>query len=149
MHLTNLLLMASSAVAISLPNLPDISTLFARNNNLARKDGGSSGSCPAVWTQISKDLTAKFLSDGQCNPDARAAIRAVFHDCGGSCQCLRFQIFLANRLQHGTKPKVQKAAVTAPLFSPVSSGSQRTKASMASLDTSRAWQTTTKSAWRT
>ncbi|KAF2004349.1 class II peroxidase, partial [Amniculicola lignicola CBS 123094] len=38
--------------------------------------------CPAVWTKISKDLTKKFLSNGQCNPSARAAIREVFHDCG-------------------------------------------------------------------
>ncbi|KAF1933309.1 class II peroxidase [Didymella exigua CBS 183.55] len=77
MHLANLLLLASSAAAVSLPNFLDVSSLFTRDI-LAR----SSGSCPAVWTQISKDLTAKFLTDGQCNPDARAAIRAVFHDCG-------------------------------------------------------------------
>lgn len=74
--------MASSAAAISMPTLPDISVLFARKDGGGSGRGGSS-SCPAVWTQISRDLTAKFLSDGQCNPDARAAIRAVFHDCGG------------------------------------------------------------------
>ncbi|KAF9700425.1 hypothetical protein EKO04_001980 [Ascochyta lentis] len=73
MHLINILLLASSAAAISLPNFPEISQLFAR------KDGDK---CPTVWTSISKELTGKFLSDGQCNPDARAAIRAVFHDCG-------------------------------------------------------------------
>jgi hypothetical protein len=39
--------------------------------------------CPAVWTQISQDLTKMFLqADGQCNDAARAAVRAVFHDCG-------------------------------------------------------------------
>jgi hypothetical protein len=43
--------------------------------------GGSNGGCPAVWTQISQDLTGMFLSGGQCNDAARAAIRAVFHDC--------------------------------------------------------------------
>ena len=45
------------------------------------------GQCPAVWSQISKDLTGMFLSGGQCNDDARAAIRAVFHDCfpDGGC----------------------------------------------------------------
>ena len=45
------------------------------------------GGCPAVWTQVSKDLTAIFLSGGQCTDDARAAIRAVFHDCfpDGGC----------------------------------------------------------------
>jgi hypothetical protein len=39
------------------------------------------GSCPAVWTQISADLKNMFVSGGQCNDDARASIRAVFHDC--------------------------------------------------------------------
>jgi hypothetical protein len=41
-------------------------------------------SCPAVWTEISEVLTKKFLdtASGQCNDDARAAIRAAFHDCG-------------------------------------------------------------------
>ncbi|RDW85884.1 hypothetical protein BP5796_04209 [Coleophoma crateriformis] len=43
----------------------------------------SGGACPAVWTQVSQDLTQMFLqADGQCNDDARSAIRAVFHDCG-------------------------------------------------------------------
>lgn len=40
------------------------------------------GGCPAIWTQISKDLTAKFSDNGQCNDLARAAIRMAFHDCG-------------------------------------------------------------------
>lgn len=98
MHIANLLLLASSATAISLPNMPDISTLFARKNggsdnsgsgNFGSGSGSGSGSgknggstCPPVWSQISQELTAKFLTGGQCNPDARAAIRAVFHDCG-------------------------------------------------------------------
>ncbi|KAF2432346.1 heme peroxidase [Tothia fuscella] len=39
--------------------------------------------CPAVWTQISQDLTKMFVgADGQCTDSARQAIRAVFHDCG-------------------------------------------------------------------
>ncbi|KAF2670490.1 heme peroxidase [Microthyrium microscopicum] len=43
----------------------------------------AAGGCPAVWTQITSDLTKLFVqSDGQCNDLARAAIRAVFHDCG-------------------------------------------------------------------
>ncbi|KAF2100252.1 heme peroxidase [Rhizodiscina lignyota] len=41
-----------------------------------------SPACPAVWTQVSSHLTGMFLSNGQCNDDARAAIRAAFHDCG-------------------------------------------------------------------
>ncbi|KAE9983588.1 hypothetical protein EG328_009756 [Venturia inaequalis] len=49
---------------------------------ITRKDGGS-GSCPTVWTSVSAELTTKFLlKDGTCNDDARAAIRAIFHDCG-------------------------------------------------------------------
>ncbi|KAI1503108.1 heme peroxidase [Biscogniauxia marginata] len=44
-------------------------------------------SCPTVWTEIATDLKAAFVgSDGSCNDDARAAIRASFHDCfPGSC----------------------------------------------------------------
>ncbi|GAB7354558.1 hypothetical protein MBLNU459_g5013t1 [Dothideomycetes sp. NU459] len=61
-------------------------------NLLARKDGssggsgstsGGSGSCPAIWTNISADLTTSFLgSDGACTDMARAAIRFAFHDAG-------------------------------------------------------------------
>lgn len=41
------------------------------------------GACPPVWTQVSKALTAMFVqADGQCNHDARTAVRAAFHDCG-------------------------------------------------------------------
>lgn len=83
MHLAKVLLLVSSAAAISLPNFPDISLIFARRNG---------NKCPAVWAQISRDLTAKFLSGGQCNPDARAAIRAVFHDCGGMPSHLTFNL---------------------------------------------------------
>ncbi|KAF2996794.1 hypothetical protein E8E13_000467 [Curvularia kusanoi] len=64
-----------------MPDLPDISSIFARKDG-GSSGSGSSGSCPAVWNQISGELTAKFLSNGQCTPAARAAIRAVFHDCG-------------------------------------------------------------------
>ncbi|KAF2421800.1 heme peroxidase [Tothia fuscella] len=38
-------------------------------------------SCPAVWTQISADLTKLFVTGLTCNDNARAAIRGVFHDC--------------------------------------------------------------------
>lgn len=42
--------------------------------------------CPSVWSNISKKLTSDFLSGGQCNDNARAAIRAAFHDCfNGGC----------------------------------------------------------------
>ncbi|KAF2111446.1 heme peroxidase [Lophiotrema nucula] len=75
MRLTSVLLLASSASAISFPDLTPVTNLFAR------KDGGS-GKCPAVWSSISKELTANFVTGGQCNPLARAAIREIFHDCG-------------------------------------------------------------------
>jgi hypothetical protein len=73
MFVANILMLASSAAAISLPNFPDISQIFARQNT---------NKCPAVWTAVSAELTQTFLTNGQCNPVARSAIRAVFHDCG-------------------------------------------------------------------
>lgn len=76
MRCTNILLLASTASAFSFPDVSAVTSLFAR------KDGGN-GKCPSVWTQVSAELTSKFLTGGQCNPDARAAIRAIFHDCGG------------------------------------------------------------------
>jgi hypothetical protein len=43
----------------------------------------ASSSCPAFWTNVTTDLTTMYVgSDGQCNDDARATIRAAFHDCG-------------------------------------------------------------------
>ncbi|QDS75635.1 hypothetical protein FKW77_006863 [Venturia effusa] len=38
-------------------------------------------SCPAVWTTISGELTKLFVTNLQCNDNARATIRGVFHDC--------------------------------------------------------------------
>jgi hypothetical protein len=35
--------------------------------------------CPAIWTEVSKNLTGEFMTDGKCNDNARAAIRAAFH----------------------------------------------------------------------
>jgi hypothetical protein len=82
---------ASTATALSFPHTSLIANLFARKHGGSGGDdsdatgsGASTGQCPAVWTSISKQLTEKFLSAGQCNPDARAAIRLIFHDCGGS-----------------------------------------------------------------
>lgn len=41
------------------------------------------GNCPAFYTQLAADLSAMYIGgDGQCNDDARAAIREAFHDCG-------------------------------------------------------------------
>lgn len=92
--LTSKLLFASSAAAFSLPSLPDVNSilpLFARSTNIFPRKAAS---CPAVWSDVSKELTGKFLSNGQCNPDARAAIRLVFHDCGGKFQFVRISITL-------------------------------------------------------
>ncbi|KAI1462162.1 class II peroxidase [Annulohypoxylon moriforme] len=43
--------------------------------------------CPAVWTDVATELKSTFIdSDGNCNDDARAAIRLAFHDCfPGAC----------------------------------------------------------------
>lgn len=60
---------------ISSISIPDI---FSAKRDLETRQSG----CPAVWTTISKELTGLFLSNGQCNDAARAAIRASFHDCG-------------------------------------------------------------------
>jgi hypothetical protein len=39
--------------------------------------------CPPAWTLVSQDLTKLFVqANGQCSPDARAAVRTAFHDCG-------------------------------------------------------------------
>ena len=93
MHFFTLALLASTASALSFPDASIVTGLFARKNGddgntsgsgSGSGSGGGSGKCPAVWTSISKQLTAKFLSGGQCNPDARAAIRLIFHDCGGT-----------------------------------------------------------------
>lgn len=75
MHFSNLVLLASSGAAsaslFSSPASFDLSSLFKRKN-----------ACPTYWQQISKDLNAAFLTDGQCNANARASIRYAFHDAG-------------------------------------------------------------------
>ena len=81
-----LIALAASAQAWDVPSL-------TRRNTTA-----TSGGCPAVWTDFSSELTGLFLSDGQCNDNARAAIRAVFHDCfpqGGCDGSLAFPEELA------------------------------------------------------
>ncbi|MBE7181368.1 MAG: hypothetical protein INR71_09215, partial [Terriglobus roseus] len=76
---------ASTATAFDLSVLTDsLGTIMPRNllpRDLLPRKGGAA-SCPAVWTNVSSDLTGMFLANGQCNDDARAAIRAAFHDCG-------------------------------------------------------------------
>ncbi|QDS74803.1 hypothetical protein FKW77_002224 [Venturia effusa] len=73
-------LIVSSAAVVSAFDFQSVKRSIG--DLIARKDGGS-GSCPAVWTKVSSELTTKFLEkDGTCNDAARAAIRAIFHDCG-------------------------------------------------------------------
>lgn len=53
--------------------------------------------CPQIWNTISAELTTVFLSKSTCNADARAAIRAAFHDCFPDGNC-NGSIFLAGEL---------------------------------------------------
>jgi len=76
MHFSSLVLLASSGAAsasfFSNPTTFDFTSLIKRR-----------ASCPTYWQQISKDLNTAFLdSNGQCNANARAAVRYAFHDAG-------------------------------------------------------------------
>lgn len=53
-----------------------------RRDSDGRRGNDGRPSCPAVWSTVSSDLTAAFVSDGQCTDMARAAIRYAFHDAG-------------------------------------------------------------------
>ncbi|KAF2403739.1 heme peroxidase [Trichodelitschia bisporula] len=73
---TLLLALVASGYALELPFTSlkrGLASLFPRKNG---------NKCPPAWTTVSQDLTKMFLTNGQCNDDARAAIRAAFHDCG-------------------------------------------------------------------
>jgi len=77
------LILSGAAVASAL----DFSSVKRSFTDLVTRSGGSGSgggsTCPAVWTKVSAELTTKYLgADGLCNDDARAAIRAIFHDCG-------------------------------------------------------------------
>ncbi|KAB5559693.1 heme peroxidase [Coniochaeta sp. 2T2.1] len=71
MHLSTLLLTCLSLPVIHATNIPSSSIQ-------PRKDSA----CPEVWTQVKAELNTLFMSGYECNGLARAAIRAVFHDCG-------------------------------------------------------------------
>jgi hypothetical protein len=114
MRFTTALFFASTASALSFPDIPSVKSLFARTLDSASGTLSSRDStCPAVWTQISKALTTKFLTNGQCNPDARAAIRAVFHDCGGGFFIPLTLVVVPNTHQHGRHLSEPKAAAMA------------------------------------
>ncbi|KAL5320995.1 hypothetical protein ACEPPN_011805 [Leptodophora sp. 'Broadleaf-Isolate-01'] len=63
-------------------SLPDSSNVFTRSP----AEVETRATCPAVWTSIVSEMSALFINKtttpSQCNDDARAAIRAAFHDCG-------------------------------------------------------------------
>ncbi|KAB5546897.1 versatile peroxidase VPL1 [Coniochaeta sp. 2T2.1] len=71
MHLSALVLVSISLPQIHATNIPSPALS-------PRKDT----SCPKVWTQVKAELNTLFMSGYECNGLARAAIRAVFHDCG-------------------------------------------------------------------
>ncbi|KAI1767294.1 putative class II peroxidase [Hypoxylon sp. FL1150] len=53
---------------------------------LVARYGLASADCPAAWTDVATDLKSSFITDGDCNDNARAAIRLSFHDCfPGAC----------------------------------------------------------------
>ncbi|KAE9970005.1 hypothetical protein BLS_005123 [Venturia inaequalis] len=94
MHFSNslaiLALAATSAQAINFPSLSlratnttvDVATdAEALGNSPSADADRKAGKCPAVWTTISRELTKMFVYEGTCTNDARASIRAVFHDC--------------------------------------------------------------------
>jgi hypothetical protein len=76
MHFSNFVLLAySGAASASLFSSPasfDFSFLTKRK----------AATCPTYWQQISQDLNAAFLTNGECNANARAAVRYAFHDAG-------------------------------------------------------------------
>jgi len=54
----------------------------AENRSLVARKGGNN--CDfTTWNKVSAELKSLFsAAGGQCNDNARAAIRLVFHDCG-------------------------------------------------------------------
>jgi len=74
MHITAVVLSGLLAVAqaASVPSQVEETKVEVR----------SSQKCPPVWKQVKAELNQKFMSGSQCNELARAAIRAIFHDCG-------------------------------------------------------------------
>jgi hypothetical protein len=75
MHFSNLVLLASTGAASA--SIFSDAASFDFSSLIKRK-----AACPAYWQQISKDLNAAFLENGQCNVNARAAVRYAFHDAG-------------------------------------------------------------------
>ncbi|KAK2012406.1 heme peroxidase [Colletotrichum eremochloae] len=79
MHTSSLLLtglLAFSNAAV-LPHADEASLAVRRGGS-----GSSSGNSCDVWAKVNVELNSAFMVGKQCNDMARAAIRAIFHDCG-------------------------------------------------------------------
>jgi len=79
-------LVLASAAATSAFELSDVAQSLKRgvSSLVSRKNGGAN--CPAAYTALSAELTTFYMDKSGpspiCNPNARAAIRMIFHDCG-------------------------------------------------------------------
>jgi hypothetical protein len=79
-------IVVASAAAASAFELSDVSQSLKRGlSGLVARKGGAPA-CPTVWKSVSAELTSYYLDKTGpspiCNPNARAAIRMIFHDCG-------------------------------------------------------------------
>lgn len=76
----------SFLLAICLSETISIALSFRHGHSFVKRNHSNllaTKQCPPVWHDVSSALTKQFLgSDGTCNDDARAAIRAAFHDAG-------------------------------------------------------------------
>jgi len=84
MRLASLFFLASTASALSIAPLGSTQdSVYDKIVGLKRAILGPRAACPAVWTKVAAELKPLFKgSDGLCTDNARAAIRAAFHDCG-------------------------------------------------------------------
>jgi hypothetical protein len=76
-------------------------------DELPALDARGGGNCPSVWTQVKGELNTLFMSGSQCNDLARAAIRAIFHDCGSWDTTQKFTGGCDGSLIVGTTPDVE------------------------------------------
>jgi len=93
MHFASLLVaVVAASTGVDAFALPKALSLFGREASGGGGSGGSgkggssgtSATCPAIWADVGTALRNLFYdnSTGLCNGNARAAIRAAFHDCG-------------------------------------------------------------------
>jgi hypothetical protein len=89
------------------------SSAAVASSSTAASTSSANGACPAVWTSISQQLSGLFAG---CNDMARAAIRAVFHDCFPSPGCdgsLAIQAELSRPINSPLVPLVDALKVMA------------------------------------